>query len=304
MDHAESWKRILLIINKLKSSKFPVKKNELLDYVNSSLDRNGKSCISKRTIERDLGVIGEVFHMYFTYDRKTGGYVSTDTNLTSLTDRYNELLLNFDLINELDNCPNLRTYVLAEHHRPAGCVYMTDLVKAIKFSHPITFDYTLYRKDNFVITKHVLPHYLKESNNRWYLLAFEEGILKTFGIERINNLFISNDETFERQMNIDVNELFKDCYGIWNQENIPVEYIELCYDAIDGRFLKSVPLHHSQKILIDNENEFRISLRLKITNDFVMELLSRSRSLTIIKPQHLREHVLNVYREALRRNGL
>ena len=44
------------------------------------------------------------------------------------------------------------------------------------------------------------------------------------------------------------------------------------------------------------------NLRLRITNDFVMELLSRSRSLTVIRPLHLRERVRKVYEEALKRN--
>ena len=103
-------------------------------------------------------------------------------------------------------------------------------------------------------------------------------------------------------MDIDINSLFKDCYGIWNQTNIPIEEIELSYSPLDGSFLKSVPLHHSQEIIVDDEKEFRIKLHLRITNDFVMALLSRSRSLTVIKPLHLREQVKAIYEEALKRN--
>lgn len=50
-------------------------------------------------------------------------------------------------------------------------------------------------------------------------------------------------------------------------------------------------------------DELRISLHLKITNDFVMELLARSRSLTVISPASLRERINTVYREALNRNS-
>ena len=82
----------------------------------------------------------------------------------------------------------------------------------------------------------------------------------------------------------------------------PVEDVELKYDALDGKFLKSVPLHHSQQVLTDNADEFRIKVHLRITNDFVMELLSRSRSLEVISPPHLRERVRKVYEEALKRN--
>ncbi|MFS6557285.1 WYL domain-containing protein, partial [Parabacteroides distasonis] len=75
------------------------------------------------------------------------------------------------------------------------------------------------------------------------------------------------------------------------------------YSPLDGRFIKSAPIHSSQKVLVDSDEEFRISLRLRITNDFVMELLSRSNSLEVISPQHLRERIRKVYEEALKRNS-
>ena len=176
------------------------------------------------------------------------------------------------------------------------------LISAIKHRHPVTFRYILVRQDDKVEEKKVLPHYLKESNQRWYLLAYDEGVLKTFGVDRIRDLRICASETFKRNMDIDAGELFRDCYGIWNQPDIPVEDVELKYDALDGKFLKSVPLHHSQQVLVDNANEFRIKVRLRITNDFVMELLSRSRSLEVVSPLHLRERVRKIYEEALKRN--
>lgn len=153
-----------------------------------------------------------------------------------------------------------------------------------------------------MIQKKVLPHFLKESNQRWYLLAIEDNVLKSFGIDRINHLQVAQEETFCRDQTIDVESLFKDYFGIWNQSDLPVEDIELSYDALDGKFLKSVPLHHSQQVLCDTAEEFRIRLHLRITNDFVMELLSRSRSLTVINPSHLRERIKKIYEEALKRN--
>ena len=104
-------------------------------------------------------------------------------------------------------------------------------------------------------------------------------------------------------MNIDVEELFKDCYGIWNDPRIPLAAIVLRFSPLDGRFIKSLPIHHSQKIIVDDEKEFRISLRLRITNDFVMELLSRSKSLEVLEPQHLRDEIREIYENAIKRNS-
>ena len=217
-------------------------------------------------------------------------------------EQYERLLLNFDLLNALDKTSNLHTYVLAEHHRPNDSESLPALIKAIKFFHPVEFSYIYVREGDKVRKKKVLPYYLKEDQQRWYLLAYDNNILKTFNIDCIRNLQILYEETFKRDMNIDANNLFKDSYGIWNQTDIPVENIELSYSALDGSFLKSIPLHHSQEIITDNEMEFRIRLRLRITNDFVMALLSRSSSLTVIEPSHLRERIRRIYEEAIKRH--
>lgn len=275
---------------------------ELLQYVNDGLYLRGyASDISLRTLERDMNNVCELgffishkpHYGYFLEERQPEYFSNTE-----------EMLLNFDLLNAINKDSSWSRYILAEHHRPAGSSQMYVLIDAIRNQRPIEFDYTFVRHADEVKRVRVLPHFLKESNQRWYLLAKDGELLKSYGVDRISNIYVLENEKFERDEQIDVKQLFKDSYGIWCQESIPVEDIELSYDALDGKFLKSLPLHHSQRVLCDTEQEFRIALRLRITNDFVMELLSRSRSLTVISPQHLRERVCKVYEDALKRNSI
>ncbi|WP_297641606.1 WYL domain-containing protein [uncultured Bacteroides sp.] len=297
----QGLQRMLVILNKLKGYQRYVPREELEEYVSRRMEERDGTPVDLRTLQRDFNEIEELFGIHIRFSKKQNGYhIDEEDELKS--EQYNRLLLNFDLLNAIGHTSNLHTYVLAEHHRPMDSECLPLLIKAIKFSHPVTFSYLYVREEGKIREKRVLPHYLKEDQQRWYLLAYDDGILKTFSAACIRNLRIHDEETFKRDMSINVEELFKDSYGIWNQPDIPVEEIELSYDALDGSFLKSVPLHPSQEVLIDNETEFRIRLRLRITNDFVMALLSRSRSLTVIRPQHLREQVRKVYEEALRRN--
>lgn len=298
----EGLQRMLVIVNKLKENRTYVAKEELERYVTRCMENRGYSGVHFRTLERDFNEIKELFGIVIEYDKPHAGYYIEEQD-NGLTERYEELLLNFDLLNALADDNNLSSYVLAEHHRPLYSEWLPTLIEAIKHTHPITFRYLLVRHGNEMSEKKVLPHFLKESNQRWYLLAYEGDTLKTFGVDRIRELQVIDHEKFKRNTSIEVETLFRDCYGIWNQTDIPAEDIELKYDALDGSFLKSVPLHHSQKVIADTPDEFRITLRLRITNDFVMELLSRSRSLEVIRPQHLRERIRKVYEEALKRNS-
>lgn len=297
----ERLQRMLVIINKLKGLQRYVPREELENYVTHRMEERGGIPVDLRTLQRDFNAIEEMFGIRICFDKKRNGYYINEEDDTK-KEQYERLLLNFDILNALDTSSGLHTYVVAEHHRPVNNEYLPLLIKAIKFSHPITFKYMYVRENGKVREKEVLPHYLKEDQYRWYLLAYEENVLKTFSVDCIIDPQILYGKTFKRNMDIDINSLFKDCYGIWNQTNIPIEEIELSYSPLDGSFLKSVPLHHSQEIIVDDEKEFRIKLHLRITNDFVMALLSRSRSLTVIKPLHLREQVKAIYEEALKRN--
>lgn len=298
----EGLQRMLIIINRLKGLQRYVPREELENYITLRMEERDGTPVDLRTLQRDFNEIESLFGIRICFDKKQNGYyINEEDDLKK--EQYERLLLNFDILNALDSTSNLHTYILAEHHRPAGNGYLPLLIKAIKFSRPVTFNYVYARENGKIRTKKVLPHYLKEDQQRWYLLAYDDNLLKTFSVSYIQDLHINYGETFKRNMEIDVNKLFKESYGIWNQPDIPVEEIELSYDALDGSFLKSVPLHHSQEVLADNEHEFRIKLRLRITNDFVMALLSRSRSLTVIRPEHLRERIQKIYEDALKRNS-
>jgi predicted DNA-binding transcriptional regulator YafY len=62
-----------------------------------------------------------------------------------------------------------------------------------------------------------------------------------------------------------------------------------------------LPLHHTQQILVDNDDELRVSLTVYLTYDFRMELLSHGDTVTIIQPTSLVEEMKGIYERALRR---
>ncbi|MCH5224196.1 MAG: WYL domain-containing protein [Muribaculaceae bacterium] len=293
--------RYMLIINKLSGRQKYVPANELFSYIDSQMMARGFSAgMTIRTLQRDIHDIEKVFGIVIKNYRGYGYYIADNYEDTEL--RYKELLMNFDLLTAISGDTNSEGYIIPEHHRPKGSDRIPTLIKAIKECNVITFTYKLVRKNNKKIEKRVKPYFLKESLGLWYLIAKDEkDEIKSYGIDRISDLEI-NDDCFKKDESINPNEFYKYSYGIWDDPETPIEEVELKYDALDGSFLKSNPLHWTQEILEDNEKEFRIRLKIKITNDFVMALLARTRSLTVIKPESLKERVRNLYKDALERH--
>jgi len=73
----------------------------------------------------------------------------------------------------------------------------------------------------------------------------------------------------------------------------------LSFDPVQGKYIKSLPLHESQQIIIDNNTELQIKLFLYTTYDFEMELLSYGEYVKVLKPDSLIEVMKNRYSKAL-----
>lgn len=295
--------RYILIIQKLSGAKKFTSAEELISYLNLQMELRGYEVgLSIRTLQRDIAEIESMFEIEIRNRRGEGYYIADRTDNSDL--RYDELLLNFDLLTSINHSADVSGFIIPEHHRPKGAESMPALIHAIKNSNVISFDYKLIRKQNRIISKTVNPHFLKESLGLWYLVAVDdEGKLRTYAVDRICNLEIMASQ-FRRDENLNPNNLFQNSYGIWDDETIPIEEVELSYSPLDGYFLKATPLHTSQEVIVDNTEEFRIRLRIRITNDFVMALLARSNSLTVIRPQSLRARVNEIYQQAIIRNKI
>lgn len=294
--------RYFLIIHKLSGLQKYVSRDELLDYLSHKMRERGYNInISLRTLQRDFREIDIMLGISIKHKHGLGYYI--DYRDLNNDIRYEELLMNFDLITSVN--PEIRSlgFILPEHHRPKGCDSMPIFISAIKEQKQLNFDYILYRKGNKIINKTVNPYFIKESLGLWYLIATDEsGILKSFGIDRIVNAEILNSR-YKKDLSIDPETLYKHSYGIWDEPSLPVEHVVLSYSELDGSFIKAKPLHPTQQILIDNNDEFRISVDIKITNDFVMALLSRSTSIEIIEPLSLRERLREIAENCSRRNS-
>jgi predicted DNA-binding transcriptional regulator YafY len=96
-----------------------------------------------------------------------------------------------------------------------------------------------------------------------------------------------------------VNAYFANCFGIIAPDGQTTEEVVLSFTPDQGKYIKSLPLHHSQQILKNNSNEFRIRLNLVVTFDFVMEILSYGPEVKIIEPLTLKNEIKRKLQESL-----
>lgn len=193
----------------------------------------------------------------------------------------------------------LSNHIHFEDRKPQGTDNLNGLLHGIKQKVQIKFTYSKYWCED-VAQRTIEPYALKEFKNRWYVLGrdLKDGHIKSFGLDRLTNLEITNKKR-QSPNNFDVNAHFNHCFGIISPNAEKPTEVILSFNSFQGKYIKSLPLHHSQQVLIDDENELRIKLKLFITHDFLMEILSYGDNLKVIKPDSLVDKLKTTFTKVL-----
>jgi predicted DNA-binding transcriptional regulator YafY len=295
MSVRETIMRYHQIISKLR--KHPVTFDELADFLASESEFHGyKFEKTKRTIQRDFEAIRSIYNIDIKFDFKRGVYALVPDENQEKNLRMVEAL---DLFNAMKVTENISGIIHFEKRRPQGTENMNGLLHAIQNKVQVEFTYTKYWEGESS-QRIVEPYALKEFKNRWYMVALDHIDLriKTFALDRLTDLEITKRK-FQYPQKFDVNLYFKHCFGIITADGAEPQEIVLSFEQFQGKYIKSLPLHESQEVLVDNENEIRIKLKINLTHDFLMEILSQGENVKVIQPAGLIESVKNSYQKAL-----
>ncbi len=296
MSKRESTARQILIIKKLK--RCPASFAEISDYLALESELQAYNFnISKRTFQRDLNDIRLLFNFDVQYDPSQKVYFIYFDEQAELNER---ILEAFETFNALNISDRLSGHIHFEKRKPRGTENLYGLLHAIKNKVHIKFTYQKYW-ENELTERMVKPYALKEFKNRWYVLAndLKDNKVKSFALDRLSGLEITKMK-FQIPENFNVNVHYKYCFGIISPNGHKPKEVILSFDPFQGKYIKSLPLHETQEILIDNKQEVRIKLTVFLTHDFFMELLSHGEHLRVIQPAGLINDLKSALKNALK----
>ena len=295
MSKRESLSRYNLIIKKLKQH--PASFKEISQYLELESEIQGYNfSIEIRTFQRDIKDILALYDIEIKYDRYLKAYKIERDEQPEVTAR---ILEAYDIFNSLNISERLSNHIHFEKRKPQGTQNLYGLLHAIQKKVQILFVYDKFW--NGELTNRIVePLALKEFKQRWYLIAkdLKDATIKTFGLDRLSELEISKT-TFQTDKEFDPNEHFKYCFGIVGPNDTAPEDIVLLFNRIQAKYIKSLPLHETQEIIEENEKGLLIKLKLFISLDLIMEVLSYGDSVEVLEPTDLREAVKGIYRNAL-----
>ena len=302
--------------------------SELLEKVNEALELDGMEPVSRRCIEKDLNTLEcapyeAVIERVWYHGKKCIRYAEEGFSIFTkkLTEEEENLLsevLNtigqFDGLDTFEWLDSLKKRLDIKEHRRIiqfdsnpyfeGRNLIGSLFTAISNKQVLALKYHTF-KDPQVKEVVVYPYLLKEYNNRWFLIVgVEDGTILNFALDRIDDFkpmphidYIEPDEDLESR--------FDDIVGVTLFKDKPTEDILLWVNEEGYQYVKTKPLHGSQRDVKGKEDKAVRErypalqggrfFRLQCILNYELEqlLMSKMNQLVVLEPATLKDSLIN-----------
>ena len=169
------------------------------------------------------------------------------------------------------------------------------IIHAIEQKRKVKFNYQKFEEPDFT-TRICIPAWLKEYQGLWYMVGEDSsGNLKTFALDRI--LQLEALEEYGEVEDVDITNYYYHCFGITAYNQNP-QKIVLSFNSVQAKYIKTLPIHHTQKILLDKKDELRIEINVIPSYELYAKLLSYGPSVRVLSPIEIQEKIGGLLKEA------
>ncbi len=170
--------------------------------------------------------------------------------------------------------------------REEGSKWLETILKAITKKDTLSVRYQGFGRPEKI---HIFsPYLLKEYRNRWYAIghsAAAKNIL-VLALDRVNDVSQSK-EKYIVDNNFTPAAFFEYSFGITQVNGIEPETVDLVFTPYQAPYILSQPLHHSQQVISNNDKGLHISLKVYITQELIMSILSYAGNVKVLTPKIL-----------------
>lgn len=164
-----------------------------------------------------------------------------------------------------------------------GIAYLGKLFEYILYKQTLCITYQSYKSEQAQkFTIH--PYYLKQYNNRWFLLGWNAALdrISNLALDRIK--YIEEEAQPYRTNNIDFEEYFDDIIGVTLTDGKEKEKVILRFFPSSAPYVLSKPLHHSQKRISYIDEVLTISIEVIPNYELESLILSFGERVEVLMP--------------------
>lgn len=168
-----------------------------------------------------------------------------------------------------------------------GIEFVDPLYKAIVSKKVISISYQSFKQES--VQQIILhPYFLKQYNSRWFLFGLNERYksISNMALDRILGI-ATTDIEFEENTGVEFEDFFEDLIGVTFPEGAEPVKILLKVRATLWPYIKTKPLHGSQKTKEVNDEYTIIELNLIVNYELISLLFSYADNITVLEPDGL-----------------
>ena len=170
---------------------------------------------------------------------------------------------------------------------PSGHANLATIVSAMKHNHKVQITYRGFGSF-YSSTFPIKPLCVKLYNNRWYVVGEcyykEEWRRLTYGLDRIEDT-VELKEEFSYPEDFDAKEYFHDYIGVSRWADPIEEPIKFRVYHPHKYYIMSLPIHHSQRLLVDEGDYAEFEVKVAPTEEFFMEMLHGGAMIEVLEPK-------------------
>ena len=264
---------------------------ELNEKWRANVDLSRGEDLPRQTFDRWKGGILDLFGILIDCEQR-GGYHYYIANPKELSEgKLRTWRLNtYGTAETLSSNLSIHDRILTENI-PSSQDHLSTVLEAMKSNNMlhITFKaFTMKEPKRFLVE----PYCVKMSAQRWYMLArnTEHKNLRLYSLDRIEAVEISNTR-FVLPDDFNAKDYFAEFFGIVLDESVPLQTIILRADKYHQNYMRTLPLHPTQREIFACDDYADFELKLRPTYDFYMKLMSFGNMIKVLEPKNLQEEI-------------
>ncbi len=253
--------------------------------------------LQRSSFNRHRDAILDMFGIIIDCDKKTYKYYISNEDVLCDDSIERWLFSTLTVHGMLADSAAVKERLVLEN-APAGEQYLDIIIRAIRTDRRLRIGYKKFQAEGY--EKVVCPYALKLFRQRWYLLALnDEDQMRIYALDRITMLELT-DEPFEIPEDFSPQAYFSEYFGVLTDDT-PMAHVIVRAHKWMPNYLRTLPLHHSQRELTSTEDYTDFSFDIRPTTDFLGELLRHSDGIEVLEPPELREKMRQMIADTLKR---
>lgn len=187
-----------------------------------------------------------------------------------------------------------------------GLEWFSDIWDAIIQKRVVELTYRR-RTDKEAKCKVMHPYQLRQYNNRWYVIGYEEeqAAERPFtvrALDRIEGVRIVKGARLKRNDTVDFDEYFGDIVGVsLHQGQEPERVVAKVYYP-DAMYIDTKPIHGTQRVIEEGEGYKVFEWDIIPNEEFYQQLMIYANRLEMIEPEEVRKEIVKRAEEILEKN--